>query len=780
MTSKSTGQLHPDWAEASKFLDLLSSQEDKFVFCAYHPGDNTKYKPIQKYCTLEEAIPKLERLNLKGYGIYVCINETNGTTKDRDVTRVRAIFQEDDGAGTELPLAPNLVVNTSPDKYHRYYFLADTLPLDKFTPIQRRLVQDYGSDESVINLGRVLRLPGSLHTKGEPYLVTITDEPEDFPYTSEELLEAFPPVGSKALSPLQNADPIIEALKEKELYIAADDREPGKHYIVCPWKNGHSEGIHSPKEAAVWQANTGGFKQANFKCMHSSCAEHYMSDLLELLEIDLVADEFDRIDKDYNERLEACEEEAEVMAIIAEIKDSDLSLDAVRVLSHRVKRCLNRLSDDRYDIGVVRNMLTPDRTGIARRKPKWANPWVYVAHTNTFFNTDTYQVRTRAAFNAEMTKHVLPNENGNRQWSADYLTENGYVEVVESIQYAPSVEDKIFEFEGSGGRVVNSFDPYSVPVANEEYINKPAVRLVKAHIERLLGDEHSGIMIDWLAYQVQHIGKPIGWAPIIIGPQGIGKTYIERLLATVIGNKNVGTVSSVNVCSNFNAWAHGKAVLSLNELKIGGHNRHEVVNQLKPLITDKVIDINGKGVATYNVINTTNYIAFSNYLDAIPLDADDRRWWVVFAEGNTDPDYFEPLWEALQYPGDLRRWLERHKISDEILTTKIAPESSDKGRMIATEEANFEGLAEAKELLKTGGLGYCQECFSSVLFGTAIEDELGMVMEKLKGHHKNAIFKKLGYTQTGTPVKWNGKTHRVWVAKTMTNLAIRKKLDETL
>ena len=120
------------------------------------------------------------------------------------------------------------------------------------------------------------------------------------------------------------------------------------------------------------------------------------------------------------------------------------------------------------------------------------------------------------------------------------------------------------------------------------------------------------------------------WSPIIQGIQGVGKSFFGTLLRLVLGNMNVGTVSPSQAISNFNGWATGVMVNILEELRISGKNRHEVSNAIKPLITDTYIQINEKSVKAYSALNTTNYIAFTNFKDALPMTEGDRRWWMIY------------------------------------------------------------------------------------------------------------------------------------------------------
>ncbi|HMM36237.1 MAG TPA: virulence-associated E, partial [Thermoanaerobaculia bacterium] len=54
---------------------------------------------------------------------------------------------------------------------HNYWTLAPGAALDAFKPAQQQLSAFYGTDASVNDLPRVMRVPGFFHRKAEPFLV---------------------------------------------------------------------------------------------------------------------------------------------------------------------------------------------------------------------------------------------------------------------------------------------------------------------------------------------------------------------------------------------------------------------------------------------------------------------------------------------------------------------------------------------------------------------------------------------------------------------------------
>ncbi|MGB2264808.1 MAG: DNA-primase RepB domain-containing protein, partial [Glaciecola sp.] len=129
----------------------------------------------------DEIFDSLEAANQAGYDIFITVNETDGVdVKQANITRVRALFADFDGSPLSnldrIPLKPSFTVNTSPGKHHAYW-LIDGCPLDEFKPMQQKLAHILDSDPAVCDLGRIMRVPGFYHLKGDPFMVTI-DCPE--------------------------------------------------------------------------------------------------------------------------------------------------------------------------------------------------------------------------------------------------------------------------------------------------------------------------------------------------------------------------------------------------------------------------------------------------------------------------------------------------------------------------------------------------------------------------------------------------------------------------
>lgn len=168
-----------DLSEAKRFLDMLAPGETEFTFQIFSDDDERKAVSRARifHGTLDQCASKLALANDDGCGIFVTINRTDlQGRKAENVVAVRAFFVDLDGAPLEpvlaAPVPPDIVVESSPGRYHAYWKVAG-IALEQFKPTQQALAARFGSDVSVCDLPRVLRLPGFWHRKGKAFMTRI-------------------------------------------------------------------------------------------------------------------------------------------------------------------------------------------------------------------------------------------------------------------------------------------------------------------------------------------------------------------------------------------------------------------------------------------------------------------------------------------------------------------------------------------------------------------------------------------------------------------------------
>lgn len=190
--------LPPNLFEAERFLTTLDPFETEWTFQTFTDSKPTPNPdPLARVIigSLDDVAAQLERLNNRGAGVFVTVNQTDGRgRKKENITAIRALWQEADrGDEPELPVEPHLVVRTSRGKRHRY-ILVRGAPLEEFEAAQQVLVDHYGSDPAAKDRGRVLRLPGFWHVKDRenPQMVRLVHESGADLVEWEDLIKALP------------------------------------------------------------------------------------------------------------------------------------------------------------------------------------------------------------------------------------------------------------------------------------------------------------------------------------------------------------------------------------------------------------------------------------------------------------------------------------------------------------------------------------------------------------------------------------------------------------
>lgn len=256
-----TKQLTADLALAEHFLTLLDEEAEAFTFQTFADTPEAKAEDKErernnqpkKYAhvfhgPLSRHAEALERLNQKGAGVFVTVNQTDLRGRKADnVQRVRAVFADTDGADLAPILSTepeaSFIVESSPGNWHPYW-LTDDLPLAQFEGVQRRIADQFGTDSSVTDLPRVLRLPGFYHRKGEPFMVRVMQENGGLPYSADKILQTFPPLEKEGTSrqarqiEISQGDEILKALNDAGM---VRSRRPDAGYnVVCPFEDEHT------------------------------------------------------------------------------------------------------------------------------------------------------------------------------------------------------------------------------------------------------------------------------------------------------------------------------------------------------------------------------------------------------------------------------------------------------------------------------------------------------------------------------------------------------------
>jgi len=182
-----------DLPEAHALIDAIAGKGAPVTFQTFPERPDAVVRPSLKHGTLERHAGSLGAANRSGAGVFLTVNETNlHGRKASDVIRVRAVFADFDGVPlpNSFPLDPHVIVESSPGKWHVYWCCS--IPKERFRGTQLAVAQQFDSDRAVIDLPRVLRLPGFWHLKGAPFKTRIHKLSGDDAYRDEQIFAAFP------------------------------------------------------------------------------------------------------------------------------------------------------------------------------------------------------------------------------------------------------------------------------------------------------------------------------------------------------------------------------------------------------------------------------------------------------------------------------------------------------------------------------------------------------------------------------------------------------------
>jgi hypothetical protein len=487
----------------------------------------------------------------------------------------------------------------------------------------------------------------------------------------------------------------------------------------------------------------------------------------------------------------------EAVKLISDAKDLNDLIDRVcpkiRSMSGIDRLSVSMLGDDLkikakqfksiIPIAEARQMLMTDeikaveqnRSKAKFQKTNLAKDWVFLEQSCEFYKPETGERISAAAINIKFMADMPEDDNGNRKEPSKMFAEFGG-KCIYTDMYVPEVfnsEDPFFSINGID--CVNSYSDKTTPLYEPNWKQLDRWKVVEQHIYKMFSaKEDAKTLIEWLAHNVQNPGKKILWACIVIGIPGDGKSSIARVMSAAMGHRNVKNIGLDEVKSSFTSWAEGACLGVIEELRVTGQNRHEVMDRLKPFITNKSVAIVKKGKDGIDKPNTQNYLCFSNHADALALDDSDRRWGVfstkyqnreqVVEQNNSV--YWETLYDAIDNGGgEIRSWLLSIDLSG--FNKNVPPATTQaKKRMIA--ESKHDICSNLEELLVGTAYGYSENVI--------IPKYLASDLKKIWGQNVSAKFlvknlRDMGYvpvsdlSELNKVFWWNDATHKPYVKR---------------
>lgn len=316
----------------------------------------------------------------------------------------------------------------------------------------------------------------------------------------------------------------------------------------------------------------------------------------------------------------------------------------------------------------------------------FVDDYIFLTGLGEYMNRETKTTMGPRSFNVKHNRETPPNNDGEAQSATMYA--DNIIDCVHASMYVPAFGD-VF----THGQVdyFNTYKPNILTPCKDKY---NIVERVKGHIAHLLpNEEEQELVINYLAHNVQFPGVKIQWAMLLQGVQGDGKSLLAEMMQLILGVNNVRVMNPQTLESSFTGWAVGQCMTFIEELKIDNYRKYEVINNIKPYITNSAIEVTKKGVDPQVHINTTNYFALTNFKDAIPIDENDRRYCILFSQWqrkdklvewmSKNDNYYHKLYEDMRNSVYvLYEWLNTHSIPQSFKDMKRAPVTNAKNMMI--------------------------------------------------------------------------------------------------
>ena len=143
--------------------------------------------------------------------------------------------------------------------------------------------------------------------------------------------------------------------------------------------------------------------------------------------------------------------------------------------------------------------------------------------------------------------------------------------------------------------------------------------------------KHKKQFLDWLAYQVQHVGTKLRYAIIVYSKEyQIGKGSIWRAIEKVFGKHNTKEIDVEQALDHAKQYLRNCAIVCIDEMESSGtfSQKKTLLNAMKRIITAGELGHRARYSDYTNVQTQTNYILFTNNKDALSLPKNEKRYSV--------------------------------------------------------------------------------------------------------------------------------------------------------
>lgn len=705
--------------------------------------------------TLPELWNTLIAWNNAGYGLFVTMADMDGAglhTENVRASRVQAVDLDNISAQQNYERAiawtptPSFATNTSiiyrddgQIAYHKYH-VCWSVPYykdnDLFSLRQRKLRQMFDGDKTIIDAPRVLRLAGTLHMKNpaRPHLVT------------------FWSLGG-GIVPHETID---AALAHVNVIDTSGTRQPlGAPDLAAPsleWVK-HALTLLDPNQLdrGAWMGITYAVKQSGwsltdpdtlFGIWSEWCAQYGENDPAENLKQWNSIRDTELGWQSLKNRIPSLKADIHLggKAIAAPVPD--VSSDGTPPIPQPpALDCSGEILTDyeqrEYFSGCIsvisiNKIMTPKGEFLSSGQFNQAYGGKQFIYTSTGKTTD-------------------------EPWKAATRSSLWTIPKVSHTRFLPQEPTGTIITDVLGRTGVNIYIPpniYSVAGDASPFLNHIA-RIIPAESDRR-------ILFEWMAHIVKYPGFKIPWAPVIQSAEGVGKGLIKELMTYAVGLPYVHFPNAQELADSggkFNAWMRHRIFILADEINVG--DKLHMVEVLKPLISEKLIEVQGKGQDQQMEDNSANWGFFTNYKTAVPTNKNGRRYSVFFSPFQTEADllaagmneaYFNAMFRWLHDGGAafMTHWLMNYPIERGAIPMR-APKTTSTAEAQRLSRSPIErAVAEA---IEDGVAGFRGGFLSSISIAKRIKETGAVRGGNVSPSTIETVAAALGYVALGRAPK---------------------------
>lgn len=732
------------------FLDAFYGRDLVYDFRAMHDRDRSQPAKIWRG-TFAQCEAEMTALNLSGpWGIHVVINEMDGvglSIPNVVACRAQLLDLDDFDAGQQLgrvlscPTPPHIIVHTSPGKVQCWWKVIAHADKQLYTDNQRRLIGEYNGDVQFIDAAHTARLPGFYHWKGEPTLVTVAAGPlwhgvAYDPWAIAAPLLHVPVVGSggdrQSLGHSPWAAPSLDWLAFALGRI--DPNSLGRNEWIALTAATKQAGWSFGQDAvrAVWDAWCGRYGRNDPRDNHKQWRS------------------IDATSAGWSALVKRSGIQGDLMA--AGMPAPSMSTTPAAASAQPAQSAQAVPAAQPMALGP---MLDPFEQAVYFQGCYWVTSVGRILGPNG-------RLMDASKFNGAYggKRFKLDNEGAkvtDEPWKAATRGIAWHADKVDHMRFLPELPygHKLIDEFGSVG--VNT---YRKPL----YAGVPGdCSPFMDHLARLLPIQTDrDILLAFMAQCVQRPGVKVKWSVVVQSGEGIGKTLFQYIMQTALGMSYVHTPAAKELTDGggkFNGWMRNKLMIIINEVK--SDEKRELVEVMKPWITDKRIEMQNKGQDQDMADNPTNWLMFTNHKDAIPVTANGRRYAIMYSALQTKEDKIK-LGMNGRYMSSLYKWAESGGVSHVVDYLMHYPIPIEYDAEIECVDApNTSSMAEAVEISR----GWMEQALLDAINGNRQGFRngwisSGMAMKMFTEQHArpspralSVAIQSLGYNKIGQSTK---------------------------